>query len=419
MSDKTKDELKNEKDKKKIYRNIGIIVGIIFIIGCVSLNSFTKKFLYNGKIANNIFIEGIEVSDMKKEQAIEAINKKYRPQDLSLNYHKEKFNISSEDIDLKYNTEELVNKAYNSTRTGSYFKDITSYIETKLNSKNYKIKVSYDEKKLDELLSNIAKKINKDSISAKVSVNNGINITPSSTGLKFETEDNKKLITEALNGKKYDRINLKVTVTKPKVSTEDVKDINTSLASFSTTFNAALEGRSYNIGLSAQRCNNVILLPGESFSYNEHTGMRVLSNGFKNASVILGGEYVDAPGGGVCQTSTTLFNAVLLSGLQIDQVRNHSKTSHYAPRGRDAMVNDGDSDLRFTNNFDHAVYIQCYRSGSSVNATIYGSSQDKVGVSIQVDNFTYNGLPAAKTYRTITKNGKSKKSYIYTSVYKE
>ena len=115
----------------------------------------------------------------------------------------------------------------------------------------------------------------------------------------------------------------------------------------------------------------------------------------------------------------TLFNAVLLSGLQIDQVRNHSKTSHYAPRGRDAMVNDGDSDLRFTNNFDHAVYIQCYRSGSSVNATIYGSSQDKVGVSIQVDNFTYNGLPAAKTYRTITKNGKSKKSYIYTSVYKE
>ena len=55
MSDKTKDELKNEKDKKKIYRNIGIIVGIIFIIGCVSLNSFTKKFLYNGKIANNIF----------------------------------------------------------------------------------------------------------------------------------------------------------------------------------------------------------------------------------------------------------------------------------------------------------------------------------------------------------------------------
>ena len=83
------------------------------------------------------------------------------------------------------------------------------------------------------------------------------------------------------------------------------------------------------------------------------------------------------------------------------------------------IVNDGDSDLRFTNNFDHAVYIQCYRSGSSVNATIYGSSQDKVGVSIQVDNFTYNGLPAAKTYRTITKNGKSKKSYIYTSVYKE
>ena len=95
MSDKTKDELKNKKDKNKVYRNIGIILGIIFIIGCIALNSFTKKSLYNGRIANNIFIEGIEVSDMKKEQAIEAINKKYRPQNLSLDYQKENFNISS------------------------------------------------------------------------------------------------------------------------------------------------------------------------------------------------------------------------------------------------------------------------------------------------------------------------------------
>lgn len=83
------------------------------------------------------------------------------------------------------------------------------------------------------------------------------------------------------------------------------------------------------------------------------------------------------------------------------------------------MVNDSGSDLKFTNNFDHAVYVQCYRSGSSVSATIYGSSKDKVGVSIKVDNFTYNGLPGAKTYRTITKNGKSKTSQIYTSVYQQ
>nr|WP_277613736.1 MULTISPECIES: VanW family protein [Terrisporobacter] len=356
---------------------------------------------------------------MGKEEAIEAVNKKYKPQNLNLSYEKNNYEINCEDIELKYNTEELVEQAYNSTRTGSYFNDIASYISVTSEGKKYTIKATYNEEKLDKSIEKIAKDINQDAKNATVSVGGGISITPSKTGLKFETKENKKLIEEALNNKKYDTIDLKVSVTKPRISTEDVSSINTTLASFSTTFNSALVERSYNIGLSAQRVSNVILKPGETFSYNEHTGMRLLSNGYLNAPVIVGNDYEDAPGGGVCQTSTTLFNAALLSGLQIDQVRNHSKTSQYVPRGRDAMVNDGDSDLKFTNNFDHAVYIQCYRSGSSVVAAIYGASQDRVGVNIRVDNFTYNGLPGAKTYRTITKNGKSKTSYIYTSVYRK
>lgn len=415
------DDIKTESDKKnkKIYRRVGLAIGIIIIFICIALNYFTKNSLYNGKIADNIFVQGVEVSQMSKEEAIDAVNKKYKPQNLNLSYKKDNYEINFEDIELKYNTEELVEQAYNSTRTGSYFNDIVSYISVTSECKKYTIKATYNEEKLDKSIEKIAKDINQDAKNATVSVGGGISITPSKTGLKFETKENKKLIKEALNNKKYDTIDLKVSVTKPRISTEDVSSINTTLASFSTTFNSALVERSYNIGLSAQRCSNVILKPGETFSYNEHTGMRVLSNGYLNAPVIVGNDYEDAPGGGVCQTSTTLFNAALLSGLQIDQVRNHSKTSQYVPRGRDAMVNDGGSDLKFTNNFDHAVYIQCYRSGSSVVAAIYGASQDKVGVNIRVDNFTYNGLPGAKTYRTITKNGKSKTSYIYTSVYKQ
>ncbi|MCR1823489.1 MULTISPECIES: VanW family protein [Terrisporobacter] len=415
------DDIKTESDKKnkKIYRRVGLVIGIIIIFICIALNYFTKNSLYNGKIADNIFVQGVEISQMGKEEAIEAVNKKYKPQNLNLSYEKNNYEINCEDIELKYNTEELVEQAYNSTRTGSYFNDIASYISVTSEGKKYTIKATYNEEKLDKSIEKIAKDINQDAKNATVSVGGGISITPSKTGLKFETKENKKLIEEALNNKKYDTIDLKVSVTKPRISTEDVSSINTTLASFSTTFNSALVERSYNIGLSAQRVSNVILKPGETFSYNEHTGMRLLSNGYLNAPVIVGNDYEDAPGGGVCQTSTTLFNAALLSGLQIDQVRNHSKTSQYVPRGRDAMVNDGDSDLKFTNNFDHAVYIQCYRSGSSVVAAIYGASQDRVGVNIRVDNFTYNGLPGAKTYRTITKNGKSKTSYIYTSVYRK
>ena len=408
----------NTKNKKNVYKITAIIIGIV-VFGCLVLNNFTKKDLYNGKISKNIFIQGIDISNMTKEEAIKAVEEKYNVQDLTLQYNDKSYIVGSKDIELNYNTKELVDKAYNSTRTGSYFNDITSYMKTKINGKEYSIKATYNEKELDKILNDISNSINQKAMDAIVNVGSSISYIDSKTGLKFETEENKKLVTEALDNKKYENIDLKVTVTQPKVSTDDVKSINTCLASFSTTFNAALIERSYNIGLAAQRCSNVILLPGETYSYNKQTGVRLISNGFKNAPVIVGGELVDAPGGGVCQTSTTMFNAALLSGLQIDQVRNHSKTSHYAQRGRDAMVNDSGSDLKFTNNFDHAVYIECYRSGNTVNAAIYGAYQDKVNVSIDVDNFVYNGLPGAKTYRTITKNGQSNKSFIYTSVYNE
>ena len=106
-----------------------------------------------------------------------------------------------------------------------------------------------------------------------------------------------------------------------------MKSIDTVLGSYSTTFNQSQYGRNYNIALALDRCDGSVVMPGETFSYNDATGPRIVSNGFKYASVIVAGDYQDAPGGGVCQGSTTLFNAVLLSGLDITQVRNHSKKS--------------------------------------------------------------------------------------------
>ena len=419
MRDEINVEL-NKAKRNKLYKIIGIISFIIILFAYLIMNYFTKVYLYNGKIANNVFIQGIEVSDMKKEDAIKLINEKFSPQNVILQYEDSRYEITSEEIDLKYDTEKKVEEAYSITRTGSYFNDIKSYIQVKSRGQKYTIGVSYNEESLDKSLEEVADDINQSASNAKVNISGGsISIIPSKEGKVFEVEENKQLIVKSLNAKDYNPLDLKVSITKPKISTKDVSSINTSFASFSTSFNSSLAGRSYNIRLSAQRSNGVILLPGETFSYNNQTGPRVLSNGFKNAPVIMNNDYVDGPGGGVCQTSTTLFNAVLLAGLEIDEVHNHSKTSSYASRGRDAMVNDGGSDLRFTNNFDHAVYVQCYSSGSSVYAAIYGASQDKVGVNIDVDHFTYNNLPAAKTYRTITKNGKSEKSYIYTSVYKE
>ena len=420
MSETTTVKEENNKSFFKNKRNVFLIIAAAIIIVFVGgLNYFTSKYLYNGKIGQNIYIEDVEVSNLTKQEALDIVNAKYPMKDLTLSYDNKDYKVTPEDVDLSYNTKEVVEDAYNLTRENSYFSNVMSYINAKFGGKDYTIKASFDEKKLDKKIKSVSKKINKKYQNASITVSSGITVHESKTGLKCDDEANKKSIKKAYSDKSYEKIALKVDVTQPKIKTEDIECIDSMLASYSTSFNAYQYERSYNIALALSRCNGTIVMPGETFSYNDSTGPRVLSNGFKNASVILAGQYQDAPGGGVCQGSTTLFNAVLLSGLEIKQVQNHSKTAAYVPRGRDAMVNDGDSDFKFKNNFDHPVYVSCYAGGGTASASIYGCSKDKVGVSIKTNYFTYNGLPGAKTYRTITKNGKSKTTHIYTAVYQE
>jgi hypothetical protein len=123
-------------------------------------------------------------------------------------------------------------------------------------------------------------------------------------------------------------------------------------------------------------------MPDEVFSYNDHTGMRTVANGYKNAPVIVQGVVQEGIGGGVCQVSSTLYNSVLYAGLEIVNLKNHSIPSTYVPKGRDATVTDGGIDFVFKNNLKYPVYLKNYVSGNVVTCQIYGSSKDKQNIQI-------------------------------------
>ncbi len=126
-------------------------------------------------------------------------------------------------------------------------------------------------------------------------------------------------------------------------------------------------------------------------------------------------------GGGVCQVSTTLYNSVLISGLQLTSITNHSLLSSYVPIGRDATVSDGGTDFRFKNPYSHPVYIKNVVGNGTVTSRIYGNESDKKNIDIKVDTFKEDGLDAAKTYRLYKdSNGNViKEEYIDKSVYKK
>uniref|UniRef100_UPI002572EA2F VanW family protein n=1 Tax=Romboutsia ilealis TaxID=1115758 RepID=UPI002572EA2F len=349
---------KSGKSNVKKYKIVGLMA-IICVLG-VSINYFNKKYIYTNVIAKNIFVEGIDVSNLTKEEAINYVNENVILGELQLNYNGETNVISPDEIDLKYNTSEVVEKAYNYTKTDSYFENVKRFFNLNKNSKNLEIKSLYNENKLSEKIQNISDSINVDMKNAKVYISDSGNISTSSAtiGKELDIASTKESIYDAIKNKDYKSIDLKVNIKEPKISTEAVKSVNTLLAEFSTKFSTKDSNRVTNVVLSAKATSDVLLMPGEEFSYNNLTGKRTTSNGYKDAPVIINGKLEQDVGGGVCQVSSTLFNSVLYSGLDVTSRRNHSLKSSYVSIGRDAMVSDGGSDFRFKNPYSHPVYIK-------------------------------------------------------------
>ena len=141
---------------------------------------------------------------------------------------------------------------------------------------------------------------------------------------------------------------------------------------FYTSFPASTPERKHNIALSLSKINGTVLAPGEEFSFNRTVGQRTEARGFKEAKIILGGEFVEGTGGGVCQASTTLYNAALLAGLKISEQHRHSLSVSYIKPSFDAMVNSGTADLKFVNDSGNFVFIKAFTKGDTAVVRIYG-----------------------------------------------
>jgi hypothetical protein len=158
--------------------------------------------------------------------------------------------------------------------------------------------------------------------------------------------------------------------TQAEITFADISQIDGELGTKTTTY--ATGDRGDNIHLAADHINGILLKPGEIFSYNKIVGPRESSKGFKDAPVIINGELKPGIGGGICQVSSTLYNAVLVSGLKIVQRSHHAFPVHYLPAGRDATVVDGDIDFQFQNNTVTPIYVVGRGRGGVLTFSIYG-----------------------------------------------
>ena len=143
------------------------------------------------------------------------------------------------------------------------------------------------------------------------------------------------------------------------------KDV-TLRSSFYTSFPASSPERKYNIKLASSAIDKTLVDVGAEFSFNQTVGFRTIENGYKIARIIMNGKFEKGVGGGVCQVSSTLYNAILLSGLKITEYHPHSLPVSYVAPSFDAMVNSGSADLRFINNTNNPIIIRSYADDSII-----------------------------------------------------
>lgn len=194
-------------------------------------------------------------------------------------------------------------------------------------------------------------------------------IKPHQMGLKLDRTKLMEIISyvESRESKEYEEIILPVEFVAPEVTEGDLKAqlFRDTLSSYTTHFNTYGENnynRSINIGLAAESIDGTILLPGETFSFNEVVGPRTAQKGYRTAHVFVAGRITDGTGGGVCQVSTTLYNAVLRANLEVTERHNHMFTVGYVPLGHDAAVSYGYADLVFNNTTPYPLRINAYVS---------------------------------------------------------
>lgn len=199
-------------------------------------------------------------------------------------------------------------------------------------------------------------------------------VHPEVEGISFDVEEAKKILEEE---KEEYIINL--TITKPKVTLSQMgnKAFPHKLGTCQTRYDVSDTDRTKNLEIACQKINGKIILPGETFSYNKTLGPRTEAAGFRNGKIYSAGEVVDGIGGGICQISSTLYNAALLANLEIVERRNHQFVTSYLEEGRDATVVYGAIDFKFKNTRTYPIKIQASANAGIATVSIYGIKEEK------------------------------------------
>lgn len=451
QSEKEEKVIVEERTKERKINKKAIIIATITVTIIIILSTiFAILNMNNHKIVKGIYIQGIEISNLTKEEAKAKIEEKLaqiQKTDITLKYEDYSIAITPEQIELNINLEKALNEAEKIGRTKNILVDNYAILKANILKTDIKAELIYNQ----DILSDIIKNVNAEIPGALKEVSYEVDedkliITKGKNGIIVKEDELKKQIINniekqlkdiqeevniPIENKKAEKIDIeniykeiykeakdayieespfklhveetgldfKITmeeakqiikeekdsyeiplkVTKPKVKTEDLgnKLFKQTLAKYSTIYDAGNVNRGTNIAIAARTINGTVLLPGETFSYNKILGNTTKEKGYRLGTAYVGGKTVPSYGGGICQVSSTLYNAVLYANLEIVERYNHSYAVSYVPAGRDATVAYGGKDFKFKNTRNYPIKIIASAKNGVVSISLGGIKEEK------------------------------------------
>lgn len=361
--------------KKKIIIAVAVVL-ILAAGGGFYLNHKVSSATKGDKIVAGVSCEGISVGGMTKKQAkaaIEAEMKQIHNEKVTLYVDDEKTSAKIDSLGAVADADKTVEEAYAIGRTGSIFE---KYSDVKKKEHKLLAYRQYDKAKFEKKIEKATRMIITEPRNASVKRENGkFVVVKEKTGYTLNMDETFANFKKAVESGK-NKVKLDVVKKKAKYTSKDMADIKDVLGTYTTEYGGSPYGRKINVANGASKINGSMVYPGETLSVYETVSPFTKENGYALAGSYENGQTVQTYGGGICQVSTTLYNAVIRAELKIVERFPHSMTVHYVPRSADAAIAGTHKDMKFKNNFDTPIYIEGKANGSTITFTIYGKKKD-------------------------------------------
>lgn len=363
----------------KMWKKLSFVAALgisIFSFG-MSAEAKEDEKIESGIYVNDINLSGKTVSEAKEE--VQTYVDSFADEQITLHAIDDHVIVTTaSEIGMKWGNPEIIEEAANLGKDGNIVQCYKALKDLEYANKVYKVSFDFDKAKIKALIEEQGLQYNQEAINATlIKVEDEFQITEGQTGIVVDAQASTDAVYDYLvsswNGSACD-IDLVVTVDEPEGSVEELALVKDVLGTFTTSFSTSGASRSANVKNGCRLIDGRTLYPGEEFSAYEAVAPFTEANGYYMAGSYLNGQVVDSLGGGICQVSTTLYNAVLNAELEVVERYNHSMIVTYVDPSADAAIAESSGkDFKFVNNTEHPIYIEGVTTpDKQITFTIYG-----------------------------------------------